>query len=162
MNTINASKSNERLVLRMARFNFIIIIIDEVLLMRTWQTIHREEPSTHGFPIQTWWQVAEIQHGMLVAQSPGRAGPGWRGRLMVPVDTLCNNEVANASKWRQFDIKCVKMTFWRYNDVIITSCVQWDLAQQKIVHKLSTHSPSDQDNGIGQNNSQLQELHTVM
>ena len=44
-----------------------------------------------------------------------------------PADTLSNNDVVITSKRRHFDVITAKWrrSFWRYNDVIITSCVQW-------------------------------------
>ena len=41
-----------------------------------------------------------------------------------PADTLRNNAVVITSKRRHVDVITSKMTFWRNNDVIITSCVQ--------------------------------------
>ena len=44
-----------------------------------------------------------------------------------PADTLRNNDVVITSTRRHFWRNYFKMTsFWRYSDVIITSCVQWE------------------------------------
>ena len=89
-----------------------------------------------GYPQSQWivgsfkrWDYLPFFRGGTICRFSVRTDPHQTFclRCPIPVDTLRNNDVVITSIPTSFWRNYVKMTsVWGYNNVVITSCVQWD------------------------------------